>query len=345
MANIDGVKQFFQRRWRSIVITILLLFLLHLLFWDGKVHRAAEAQIPPLKKLPTIPHLHEPQPIIPSSIAPWDDGDIAEDVAICLAIKDQYADLAEWLVHHYNHHRIRRFYIMDDGSKPPLSERDYSKIIDPRAITHRYYLPKLRSLFPQMQVYDECMRLYGHNHKWMGFLDVDEFLEAKTPYTLHSMLQDLEHNHTVGALAVNWKMHSSNNLLHRPNNTTRKSYTSCLSEDPMDHGEEWGSSNQHVKVFVKTGAFLKPLGPHRMELHEGLITVGEHGDEVTRKAWRVPATKDKLAIHHYGLKSREEFEEKMQRGNGMNDPKGEAFWEEQESQAREDCFEMAQYEP
>ena len=62
----------------------------------------------------------------------------------------------------------------------------------------------------------------------------------------------------------------------------------------MDHGDGWGSSNQHIKVFVKTGAFLRPLGPHRMELHKGLITVGENGDEVTRKAWRVPATKDKL---------------------------------------------------
>lgn len=50
-------------------------------------------------------------------------------------------------------------------------------------------------------------------------------------------------------------------------------------------------------------------------------------------------------MHHYGLKSREEFEEKMQRGNGMNDPKDEAFWDEQESQAREQCLEMAAYEP
>ena len=294
MANLESIKTFFNRRWRSIIITCLLLFLLHILFWDGKVHRAAEFRIPALKKVPTIPPLREPQPIIPSTIAPWDDGDTQEEVAICLAIKDQYADLAEWLVHHYNHHRIRRFYIMDDGSSPPLSSRSYSNIIGPRAITHRYYLPNLRTAFPQMQMYHECMRLCGHQHKWMGFLDVDEFLEVKPPYNLHSMLQHLEHNYTIGALAINWRMHNSNNLLHRPDNSTRKAYTSCLSEDPMDHGDDWGSSNQHVKVFVKTGAFLKPLGPHRMELHKGLITVGENGDEVTRKAWRIPATKDKL---------------------------------------------------
>lgn len=294
MANLDNIKRFFTPRWRSIVITLLLLFLLHLLFWDGKVHRATEARVPALKKVPTIPPLHEPAPIIPSSIARWDAGDTQEEIAICLSIKDQYADLAEWLVHHYNHHGIRRFYIMDDGSMPPLSERKYNNIINEKAITHRYYLRTLRTAFPQMQMYHECMRLYGHAHKWIGFLDVDEFLEAKAPYNLHSMLQHLDHNYTVGALAVNWKMHNSNGLLHRAEDGVRKSYTSCLSEDPIDHGEDWGSSNQHIKVFVKAGAFLKPLGPHRMELHKGLITVGENGDEVTRKAWRVPATKDKL---------------------------------------------------
>ena len=74
----------------------------------------------------------------PSSIAPYEAGDTNEDVAICLAIKDEYHMLTEWLVHHYNHHGIRRFYIMDDGSDPPISSYDYQNFVDPRAITHRY---------------------------------------------------------------------------------------------------------------------------------------------------------------------------------------------------------------
>lgn len=53
------------------------------------------------------------------SIAKWEAGDTAEEIAFCLTIKDEYHDLTEWLVHHYNHHNIRRFYIMDDGSSPP----------------------------------------------------------------------------------------------------------------------------------------------------------------------------------------------------------------------------------
>ena len=60
---------------------------------------------------------------VPTHIDKWENGDVEEEVALCLAIKDEYHDLTEWLVHHYNHHGIRRFYIMDDGSHPKMSDR------------------------------------------------------------------------------------------------------------------------------------------------------------------------------------------------------------------------------
>jgi len=34
-------------------------------------------------------------------------------VAVCASIKNQAKDMTEWLVHHYHHHGIRRFYIME----------------------------------------------------------------------------------------------------------------------------------------------------------------------------------------------------------------------------------------
>jgi len=68
------------------------------------------------------PSIHLPTP---SAIAPFDSGDTAESVALCLAVKDQYADLTEWFMHHHHHLGIRRFYTMDDGSSPPLATRDF----------------------------------------------------------------------------------------------------------------------------------------------------------------------------------------------------------------------------
>jgi hypothetical protein len=48
-----------------------------------------------------------------SGISPHDGIKIDEHVAICISIKDQSEDLTEWLVHHYRHMSIQRFYIMD----------------------------------------------------------------------------------------------------------------------------------------------------------------------------------------------------------------------------------------
>ena len=56
--------------------------------------------------------------------------------------------MKEWLVHHYNHHGIRRFYLMDDGSNPQMGSYDYAEFVDPRVITHRYLKPDERVSLP-----------------------------------------------------------------------------------------------------------------------------------------------------------------------------------------------------
>lgn len=52
---------------------------------------------------------------------PLPPGDEEEYMSICIAVKNQHLDLLEWFPHYYYHHGIRRFYVMDDGSQPPIS--------------------------------------------------------------------------------------------------------------------------------------------------------------------------------------------------------------------------------
>ena len=47
----------------------------------------------------------------------------------------------------------------------------------------------------------------------------------------------------------------------------------------------------------------------------------EHGDVIEDGAVRIPITRDRIAIHNYALKSRDEFEKKM-RSNAMGQAKG-----------------------
>lgn len=51
-------------------------------------------------------------------------------------------------------------------------------------------------------------------------------------------------------------------------------------------------------------------------------------------------------MHHYAIKSLEEFEEKVHRGNGMTDPQSRQMWEKVEyGMEKIECKEMVGYDP
>jgi len=72
------------------------------------------------------------------------------------------------------------------------------------------------------------------------------------------------------------------------------------------------------------------------------VTVGENGDVVNTEAFRVP-TRYRLALHHYAVRSKEEYEERMSRGNDA--PKDQKFWDHVEHLPHVECPEMAVYDP
>jgi len=138
-------------------------------------------------------------------------------------------------------------------------------------------------------------------------------------------------------------MHTSSGLLTRPE-SIRKGFTTCIFDDPENGGES--SDNSHVKTIAKTQYVGPAINPHRFVTAPGTVSVGENGDEITTAAWRKPVTRHRLSLHHYAVKSRGEYEEKIQRGNGMTEPKGEQFWNHVETEIEHvDCREMALYDP
>ncbi|KAK8138265.1 hypothetical protein PG984_001645 [Apiospora sp. TS-2023a] len=302
-----------------------------------------------------------------------------EYVAICLAVRDQGPDLPEFLQHHYYNIGVRRFYLMDDGSRPPLSAlgADGAYGVPAEALTFVYYDESARVHDMQHKVYNDCVHVWGANHTWMAFIDADEFLDvlgASPPpppvpskpassllssfwpfsssslptkqmnssstqngttetdggdggsgerETLESILRELEPVPHVGALGVNWQMHTSNGRLTRAE-SVRAAYTECIYDDPAHEGE--GSDNKHIKSIVRVRDYERPINPHKFTLKGQQVTVGEHRDAVAHFAFRQPITRDRLSLHHYAVKSRQEYEEKVMRSNAMSAPKDEGFW-------------------
>lgn len=278
---------------------------------------------------------------------PW-KGQPTEDgyLAVCVAIQDQHEDLKEFLLHHYNHMNVSHFYIMDDRSDPPLSTFDDYPI--PRsAITFNHYdeaqVSKRPPGFFQWWIYEECIRLYKDSHTWMGFIDIDEFLEIKTSETFESILKSLEANEHVGALSVNWKVHTSADLLERPQ-SVRQNFTECMDEQlDIERGDK--GIERHVKSFVKTQYFTGLISPHMFQLKDNAISVGE--DERTFQpgvAWRQPPTWDRIVLHHYAVKSKQEFQEKLDRWKGEV-PRNWEYWDMVHSGTPYHCPEMTKFSP
>ncbi|CAF9938716.1 hypothetical protein IMSHALPRED_001055 [Imshaugia aleurites] len=273
---------------------------------------------------------------------PLPPADDDEYMSICIMVKNQHLDLPEWFLHYYHHHGIRRFYVMDDGSQPPISILpDYG--IPRSAITFTYIsLTPIEERPEPMQhhLFDMCVKEHGKRHTWMGFLDADEYLEMRNGQTLMQWLHDWErdYNDTVGALAAQWRYHNSAGLLTRPEGGVRKNFNKCVVNDP--NGE-----NRHVKMFVRTELFDQVISVHHIGTKGDYTEVGENGDPTGTT--RNPITHDKWALHHYGVKSRQEFLEKQDRGNANARAQAipQAQWEDVMAADAFECNELTDYYP
>lgn len=104
--------------------------------------------------------------------------------------------------------------------------------------------------------------------------------------------------------------------------------------------------NTHIKSIVKTSHAGICVNPHKFETTMGSYTVGENGDVIDSVAFRAPITRKRLALHHYAIKSKQEFEEKLHRGNGMSDSQSKEVWEKVEYEMpKVSCTELVNYSP
>jgi hypothetical protein len=327
------------RSWKYVLIVVPSIFINLFIFLDTEATNNVRAKAVSIWSN-LKPSKNDPPLRTPTS-APLNETE--EYVALCVAVKDQSKDLPEFFIHHYYHIGIRRFYIVDDGSNPPL-ETFTNYGIPREAITFKYWDPeetKDRKMQPIF--YNDCISNWGSKHTWMGFVDTDEFFDTPGPESLPEVLRSFEVNASVGALGVNWRTHTSGGLLTRPD-SNRKSFTTCITDEAAPNGV--ASDNLHVKSIVKTSAYIDPESPHTFHLKDNAMTVGEHGDKIWDQPRRSPVTRDRIGLHHYGVKSREEYEEKIRRSNANKDAKGWWWWDHIEKEMPHvECLEMTLYDP
>lgn len=127
-------------------------------------------------------------------------------IAFCSSVRDQSQDMPEWFIHHYHNIGIKAFYIMDDGSHPPLSDFDVDEYygIPSTAITFSYFDEAERArhgLAMQEFLNDQCNRRWGSQHDWIAYVDVDEFVGLPSGNeTLQDIMRPFTGDLSVGAV-------------------------------------------------------------------------------------------------------------------------------------------------
>lgn len=173
----------------------------------------------------------------------------------------------------------------------------------------------------------------------MGFIDLDEFLDIKTTETLEGILRDAETHDDIGALKLNWKTHTSAGLLERPE-SVRQSFDVCIDPDG-----DVTQLDDYTKSIVRTDRFAPPLAsPHQVSLQPGNFSFGEDLKKCEEPvAFRIPTSHNRLFVHHYVLKSKAEYQAKIDRWTG--NPRSWENWNFIEGHVLVNCSEMKRYDP
>lgn len=235
-----------------------------------------------------------------------------ESVALCLDIRDEPLDIVEWLEYHRSI-GIDKVYLMDNNSTISMIDPVW-KFIQSGFVDYDYVTIG-HDEGDQRYMFQKCIDLYSQHHKYMGFLDVDEFIvivdKSKSIFEIVNQYEE------YGGLCMNWMLIGSNGHIKRPEGGVLQNYNQC-------------KPNFHIKTIVNTKKVESAnIHPHNFNYHSGYYTVDSNRNKVTapynpgREQNPDPSLFEVIYVNHYLLKSREDFMKKTIAGkwwdNGVRD--------------------------
>jgi Glycosyl transferase family 2 len=221
-------------------------------------------------------------------------------VALCGIVKDEIHGIVEWLAH-YKALGFTDFLIYDNESTDGTS--DVLRALDEAGELLHIEWPHDVGLRPQRLAYNHARR---HSEvDWIGYFDADEFLVLQADPGIDVFLSRFGLD--VSAIAFNWTVFGSGGQeKYRPAPVIER-FTDALPAD----------ANLHLTVkSMGRRARLTASGVHRVSAGEGRY-VSPSGRRIVFQNHRAVRARDvKVAsVHHYAVKSMEEFAIKRVRGD------------------------------
>lgn len=229
------------------------------------------------------------------------------DLVVVAIMKNEGHYIKEWLDYHLLA-GIDHFYIYDNESLDNQSE-----VVAPyvKAGLVDYIFASGKAI--QMPVYNDAIKRFKFHCRYMAFIDGDEFIFPKTNRNIAEVVDEvLLGNPNAAGLAINWQVFGSNGQ--------DKADYSCgvLERFTRRAPSNWirlksPCGNNLIKTIVNPRLVNFIPEPHFGVYFDDYYSVDENGVRVNG-SFNNSVAADKIVINHYYVKSREEYEKKVNRG-------------------------------
>lgn len=220
-------------------------------------------------------------------------------LAICAIARNEASYIEEWIAFH-RRQGVTLFRIYDNASLDGTSEVCRAQGVE------LIYWNDVSSDFDQQQTaaYLDGARQMAGRAAWVGFIDIDEFIFGRYGRTLAKTLAMMPAG--VGAVAVQQRVFGSGGQITRVAGGVVERFIHCA---PLDHSEHlWFKTiarPDHVDGFDSVHSVVLRAGSYVMQ--DGSPLVRKPGQYQSSRH----AAEGAIGLHHYMLKSLEEFRQKQ----------------------------------
>ena len=226
------------------------------------------------------------------------------DLAVMTMMKNAAPYVKEWLDYHLLA-GVDHFYFYDNES-PDNQKEILQPYVDAGIVTYTLYPGKVRLL----EAYNDAIKRFKFECRYLAFVDDDEFILPKSKPTIIEVVDEvLSGKPNAGGLSVDWQFFGSNGQ-------EKADYSRGVLERFTARQE---GVDKQVKIIVDPRKVRYLQIAHFAYMFDGFYSFNENGGLVNG-AFNEQPTGDKIVMHHYHLKSREEYEKRVKRGqpDGLN---------------------------
>lgn len=241
-----------------------------------------------------------------------------DKVAFVAIVKNEGPYIREWIEFHIRQ-GVSRFYIYDNESTDNTKEIISDYIAD-GTVVYKYYPGKAM----QYVSYLEAVENYAYQAKYMGFIDLDEFVFCinKSDKIADVVDRLLEKDDMAFGITINWRSYGSSGHEHHVSGKVTENYLYRAYDNYPGNALVKCICNPRYISHINNGHFIQSVidgvERHRVNENGRIVEAGKNYEN----------TCNIIRINHYFTKSKEDYIKKIQRGNADDNPRYEleSFW-------------------